>query len=106
MTSALGVVECHRALRRALPEAEVAEAADNALGDLVVIAITADVVRRASEMGDPTLRSLDAIHLATAEAAGATTVVTYDDRMGAAARGTGLAVVAPGPTTTRSAAKR
>lgn len=64
MTSALGVVECHRALRRALPEAEVAEAADNALGDLVVIAITADVVRRASEMGD-------AIHLATAEAAGA-----------------------------------
>jgi predicted nucleic acid-binding protein len=43
------------------------------------------------------LRSLDAIHLATAQELGAdlTTIVTYDDRMSAAARVLGWRVARP-----------
>ena len=43
------------------------------------------------------IRSLDAIHLATAQGLGAdlTRVVTYDERMSHAARALGLAVAAP-----------
>ena len=43
------------------------------------------------------LRSLDALHLATAEQLGAdlARIVTYDRRMGAAAEGLGLTVAAP-----------
>ena len=45
------------------------------------------------------LRSLDAIHLATARRLGAElrVVVTYDERMSAAATALGLTVAAPSP---------
>lgn len=43
------------------------------------------------------LRSNDAIHLAVAIRLGADEMVTYDDELAEAARGAGLAVVAPGP---------
>jgi len=57
-----------------------------------------DVVRgRAAELDPSTLRSLDAIHLATALEAGdeLTAVVTYDARMSEAAEQLGLRVLAP-----------
>jgi predicted nucleic acid-binding protein len=40
-------------------------------------------------------RSLDALHLAAAVAVGRPTVVSYDERLGAAARELGLDSVAP-----------
>ena len=61
----------------------------------------APVRATAAAYKDPYLRSLDAIHLATAEnlvASGkrVTAFVTYDKRLGAAAVEAGLTVVAPG----------
>lgn len=97
VTSALGVVECHRTLRSALAAEDVAEAADNALGDLAIVAISNEIIQRASAVGGPSLRTLDAIHLAAAEAAGATAMVTYDQRLAEAAREEGLTVFMPGP---------
>lgn len=44
----------------------------------------------------PDLRSLDALHLATALLADASVVVAYDHRLQEAARAVGLAVAAPG----------
>jgi hypothetical protein len=52
---------------------------------------------RAAAYTDPLLRSLDAIHLATAEEVRADLValVTYDERLAAAAKELGLPVEAP-----------
>jgi predicted nucleic acid-binding protein len=51
---------------------------------------------------DPALRSLDAIHLATAQTAASiaplTALVTYDSRLSAAAKSLGMTIVAPGKT--------
>ena len=51
----------------------------------------------AGELGPAALRSLDALHLATALEMGAdlTGLVTYDERLAEASRGVGLAVVTP-----------
>jgi predicted nucleic acid-binding protein len=58
------------------------------------------VVRRAAgDLTDPGLRSLDAIHLATALSLGdrCGTIFAYDDRLIAAARAHGLTVTVPRP---------
>ena len=51
---------------------------------------------------DPVLRSLDAIHLATAQTAASTApltaLVTYDNRLTEAADALGMIIVAPGKT--------
>jgi predicted nucleic acid-binding protein len=57
--------------------------------------ITADVVSLARRINPESLRSLDAIHLATAVLVDADLIVTYDGRLDAAARYNGLAVAKP-----------
>ena len=44
----------------------------------------------------PYLRTLDALHLEAAMRLDATAVLTYDDRLGKAARAVGIQVIAPG----------
>ncbi len=51
---------------------------------------------QAGLLPDPYLRSLDALHLATALRVDASVVVAYDHRRQQAARAVGLAVAAPG----------
>jgi len=62
-----------------------------------LIRVSDRVLDVATRLPPPELRSLDAIHLATAEQLGRSLarVVTYDARMTVAARGLGLTVVAP-----------
>jgi uncharacterized protein len=69
------------------------------LGAVRIIEIDADVRRAAGDLTDPGLRSLDAIHLATALSLGERcgTVFAYDERLIAAARAHGLSVTVPGP---------
>ena len=61
-----------------------------------VLAFDARIAARAAALRPASLRTLDAIHLATAlELAGdLTAFVSYDDRLSAAARDLGLPVVA------------
>ncbi|ODS57039.1 MAG: hypothetical protein ABS36_05945 [Acidobacteria bacterium SCN 69-37] len=95
VTSGLSEVEVPRALRRYGIEAgDVAEA----LRGFVVVSIDADIRARASALEPPAMRSLDALHLATAMAIGTDglQIVTYDDRLAAAARAHGLVVAQPG----------
>jgi hypothetical protein len=56
-----------------------------------------DLLDLAGELGGSTLRSLDAIHLAAAQAIGAdlVEVITYDRRMAQAAAALGLPLAAP-----------
>ena len=100
VASALLEVELTRSLRRlngefALPIATL-------LRGLNVISLTPEVLRRASQYEDQFLRSLDALHLASAqlvaEQAGLplTAFVTYDHQLAAVASRHGLPVIAPG----------
>ena len=52
----------------------------------------------AAVLGPPALRALDALHIATALRLGADLegIVTYDERMDAAAQAIGIATIAPG----------
>ena len=96
-SSALLEVEGPRAARRTNPLAY--DAARALLAGMELLEIEADIRRAAADLSDPGLRSLDAIHLATAlslgERCGA--FFAYDDRLIAAARAHGLTVTVPRP---------
>jgi len=99
VASALVEVEVPRALRRSQPAVLGAVAATLARIDR--IEIDGAVRATAAAYVDPALRSLGAVHLATADqlvASGKTVVafVTYDTLLAAAAQAAGLDVVAPG----------
>jgi len=95
VTSALAEVEVPRALRRWAPQA--LERVEPVLATLYRMEITAEVRTIAAGFGDPLLRSLDAIHLATAQRLGSEldAFVTYDTRLLAAAGAAGLPTTAP-----------
>lgn len=95
ITSALSRTEVARAL---LPfGAEAVARGDDVLRRLEVIRVNDRILRAAGALLPLDLRSLDAIHLATATEVGAdlARLCTYDERMAAAAVDLGLAVVAP-----------
>jgi uncharacterized protein len=100
VSSALIEVEVVRALRRTAPQALVG--VDSVLGRVARSEITAAVRARAAAYPDVMLRSLDAIHLATAEIlrerAGAQfeAFVSYDMRLIEAAAALGLPTASPG----------
>ena len=88
--------EAVRACRRV--GENVAADAEARLRDVALIPID-DAVLHAARRLDPTgLRTLDAIHLATAASLGADrgALFTYDARLAQAARDAGLVVQAPG----------
>jgi hypothetical protein len=96
VTSALAEVELPRALRRTEPA--LLPAVPGVLGRIAVYEIDELVRSTAAAYDDPAIRSLDAIHLATADAVLAddlTAFVTYDRRLLAAAEALGLPVAAP-----------
>ena len=95
-TSVLGRVELVRACRRIEP-ASVATA-NLLIADLPFVPLTSWVVETAENIGSPTLRSLDALHLASAFELGdaLTGFVTYDKRLRDAAVLTNLPVMTPG----------
>jgi uncharacterized protein len=94
-SSALATTEVLRAIRRADPAAMTR--AHEALGRVVVLGLTHDVLIDAGLLDPPELRTLDAIHLAAAKGlrGDLAAVVTYDDRMAAAAVRLGLPVEVP-----------
>jgi len=92
---ALARVEVIRAVRLHGPAATAR--ARQLLRRLDLVQLDDDLLDQAGALGGGVFRSLDAIHLAAAETLGdeLTTVVTYDDRMTAAAGRLGLDVTAP-----------
>jgi uncharacterized protein len=95
VSSSLARTEVMRAL---LPGGDDAVAAGRkVLARLDLVRVSTGVLDEAAVLLPPDLRSLDAIHLATARRLGQDlgAIVTYDERMAAAAAKLGHRVVAP-----------
>lgn len=95
VSSALARAEVARALLPSGPEA-VARG-EEVLRRVQLLRVNDRVLREAGRMGPAELRSLDAIHLASARELGPSVrqIVTYDERMADAARASGWAVASP-----------
>lgn len=92
--SSLAWLEVWRSLRRAAVT-DVEDGVAAALSGIAEFALDGAVLQRARRVGADELRSLDAIHLASAVAVGADAILTYDGRLAEAAAAVGLAVLAP-----------
>jgi predicted nucleic acid-binding protein len=100
-TSEIATIELPRAVKRARTDGR-AEVADDRtvlelLAALEIVSLTDDVRAVAASAEPPELRTLDAIHLASAVTLGASmrAVATYDDRLERAARSAGLRTIRP-----------
>lgn len=96
VTSELGRVEILRAARRV--GGRVLTEARALLGDLDLVPLDRVVQDLACDIGIPPLRTLDALHLASAVLLNTelTAFIAYDHRVTAAAQAAGLVVAAPG----------
>lgn len=93
--------DLHRTeLRRATARAggRAPARADRLLGEMDLLSITAEVFDQAGRLSPPSLRSLDALHLAAARLLGPDLagVVAYDEQLAGAATALGIPVKAPG----------
>jgi len=96
LTSRLCATEVLRAAARTTRR--VLQQAEQVLEAFVLVDVSAAVLDRAARLSPHTLRTLDAIHLATAtglDVAGLE-FVCYDDRLAAAAKAAGLRLRQPG----------
>lgn len=92
-SSAVATVEVIRAVR---PKGPAALQRARAVLDAVdLLALDEELLGRAAMLDPAELRSLDAIHLASAQELGSPEIVAYDRRLAEAARALGLSVTAP-----------
>ena len=99
LSSAVAWVEVTRSLRSRLDVESpkvIAALIDETLVGIVGSPISPEVIDIARRLGPSTLRSLDAIHLATATLVGADLVCAYDKRLLASASELGFRTISPG----------
>ncbi|ORA68985.1 VapC toxin family PIN domain ribonuclease [Mycolicibacterium insubricum] len=82
------------AVREGLEQADVTLVLDG----VALAALDRAVYRSVGLLPMPFLRTLDAVHLESAVRLDAAAILTYDHRLGDAARSLGLDVIAPGAT--------
>jgi predicted nucleic acid-binding protein len=97
ISSALARVEVHRALRRARATTGEMRRAERVLARIALLRIDDPILAVASRLSPSDLRSLDAIHVATALSVGDAVagMVTYDERLARAATAARVQVYAP-----------
>ena len=97
LTSRLSLTECGRIVTR-LGREVTDRFIEDVFGPFVLIDLSSDILRAAGGLQPSGLRSLDAIHVASALSLGdpSLEIITYDQRMAEAARAHGLTVVQPG----------
>lgn len=96
VTSRLAEVEVARALQVYEGDLPAGLLAADALSGVAIAPLHDAVLAFARTIGPRRLRSLDALHLATAVALGAHELWTYDDRLTRGAEQVGIRVSAPG----------
>ena len=98
ISSVVLAVECRRIATRAGVAKGLRSRLDEEIETVALIRLDETVLRLAGSIGPRDLRSLDAIHLATALSCGdyPEAFITYDDRLAAAARTLHLNVLQPG----------
>jgi predicted nucleic acid-binding protein len=96
-TSIVAETELRRAIGRAGKPPRPHQV-DDVLGAVFLAALTSSIVQRAGRLTPTSLRTLDALHVATALSLDVPELefITYDDRQADAARACGLHVVQPG----------
>lgn len=99
LTSRLSVVEVERAVRRAANRT-LLQCVDDVFEAFVLVEVSASILGAARMVGPTTLRSLDAIHLATAlslhlDDPASLEFICYNDRLANAAKAEGLQVIRP-----------
>jgi predicted nucleic acid-binding protein len=95
-TSRIALVEVSRATALANPSDEVKTETERLLRSCVLVAVSDRILRDAAALTSRDVRTLDAIHLATALYIEAEELVAYDRRLLAAAHAEGVDVAAPG----------
>ncbi|MGH2960656.1 MAG: type II toxin-antitoxin system VapC family toxin [Solirubrobacterales bacterium] len=95
-TSRIALVEVPRATALANPAPEVQTEVERLLASCMLIDVNDGLLRAAAQLASRAVRTLDAIHLASALRIEADEVVVYDRRLVEAAAGRGLAVSSPG----------
>lgn len=97
VSSELAVTELRRTLLRIAGPPAADAKANEVLSGLILLPVTRNVLEYAAALPGKHLRSVDAIHLASALRlrSGLTEIVTYDVRMADAAREAGVAVATP-----------
>jgi len=95
VSSALAVVEVQRGARIAEPRVG-AQRARAVLERIVLLDLDRELLEEAVSFSSAHVRSLDAIHLASAFRAGTRTMLVYDRRLAEAAGAAGIGTVAPG----------
>lgn len=96
VTSMVAVVEVPRATALANPSLAVRGEVDRLLDSCLLVAVAEPVLRAARRLTSAAMRTLDAIHLATALRVEPDELVAYDRRLLEGARAHGLAVASPG----------
>jgi predicted nucleic acid-binding protein len=95
-TSRVALVEVPRATSLANPAPEVQGETQLLLASCMLIDVTDGLLRAAAGLASATVRTLDAIHLASALRIEADELVAYDHRLLAAAAEHAIAVASPG----------
>ena len=98
-SSSVAWIEINRVLRSRLDAehpARIVELADSAFAGIDEVPLSSVVASLARRIGSPRMRSLDAIHLATASVIDADVVVAYDRRLLGIASEMGFATLSPG----------
>jgi uncharacterized protein len=95
-TSRIALVEVTRATSIANPSPEAQAEAERLLGACLLIDVTDEVLRSAARLTSREVRTLDAVHLASAQRVGPDEMLVYDRRLREAARAAGFAVAHPG----------
>lgn len=97
VSSELAYVEVHRAALRAADATDVRERAEDVLTALNLLRLDMPVLRQAASLSPAGLRSLDAIHLASALSIGPdiSGMAVYDKALTEAAQAQGWQIVAP-----------
>lgn len=96
VTSALATVEVPRAAGLANPDPEVDDEVRALLASCMIVQVGSQVLRSARQLASAAVRTLDAIHLASALRVEADALVAYDRRLLLAGSAQGLAVSSPG----------
>lgn len=98
VSSSVAVAEVRRAIARVSARRSLSDRARLVLDGIALMAVDRDVLETAASLKPPELRTLDAIHVASALSLRAELLafVTHDARQGEAARRAGLPVVTPG----------
>jgi predicted nucleic acid-binding protein len=96
ITSRLATVEVPRAVLVANSASDLRRAVDRLLRDCVLVSVSSPLLHDARRLASASLRTLDAIHLASALQVGAAELLAYDARLLDAAGEHGITALSPG----------